>query len=356
VVVSIMAFPHRGYPDTERFYSELQALGVEVREGVCAGRWLLKNLRDIDYVHIHWPQQLYMCASRWRTIYTFGIFVFLLGLARWRDARVVWTVHNLHPHEPCIFPRLDIWARHLLVRAASMFFVFGRTAAAEVAAEFPATRDRIVVIDYGHYIGYYPSIIERHEARARLGLDGGDRVFLFFGLCKPYKNLEGLIEAFSRLREDATLLIPGNFQDRGYESRIRTLIAPFGARVLLHAGYVRNEDVQIYLKACDVVVAPYLRILNSGTAMLALSFGRPFVGPAFGSLREVVVEGCGYLYEPSTQGGLETAMRKAVRMKFDESEIIRHAQTFDWAESGRISLEAFQHVDLRRRSGTSTDS
>ena len=36
---------------------------------------------------------------------------------------------------------------------------------------------------------------------------------------------------------------------------------------MLHAGYVRNEDVQIYFKACDVVVAPFLRILNSAHSL-----------------------------------------------------------------------------------------
>jgi len=354
-VVSIMALNSEA-PDNDCLYPSMEKLGVEVRLAVPSGRWLVKNLIDVDYVHIHWPSQFYDYSGRSRTIYGFAIFLFILVLARWRGARLVWTVHNLYPHEPCIIPRLDIWARHLLVRAASIFFVYGRAAAAEVAAEFPATRDRIVVIDHGHFIGYYPSTIERQEARARLGLDERGGVFLFFGLCKPYKNLEGLIEAFSRLREGATLVIAGNFQDTGYESRIRTLLAPLGTRVLLHAGYVRNEDVQIYFKACDVVVAPFLRILNSATAILALSFGRPFVGPAFGPLREVVVKGCGCLYEPSTPGGLELAMRKALRMKFDECKIIRHAQTFDWAKSARISLEALRHASRRRRSRTARNS
>jgi beta-1,4-mannosyltransferase len=347
-VVSIMALNSES-PDNDCLYPAMEKLGVEVRLGVQSGRWLVKNLSDVDYVHIHWPSQFYDYSGRWRSIYGFAIFLFILMLARWRGARLVWTVHNLYPHEPCIIPRLDIWARHLLVRAASIFFVFGRAAAAEVAAEFPATRDRIVVIDHGHFIGYYPSTIERQEARARLGLDDREGVFLFFGLCKPYKNLEGLIEAFSRLREDATLVIAGNFQDPGYESRIRTLIAPLGTRVLLHAGYVRNEDVQIYFKACDVVVAPFLRILNSGTAILALSFGRPFIGPAFGTLREVIVKECGCLYEPSTPGGLESAMREALGLKFDESQILRHAERFDWAQSARVSLEALEDANNRAK-------
>jgi len=348
-LVSIMAFPQRGIVDNERLYSELQALGVEVREGVCAGRWLLKNLRDVDYIHLHWPSQLYGYPGRWRSIYGFGVFAFLLALARWRGVRVAWTVHNLYPHESCVIPQLDIWARRLLVRVASIFFVFGRDAVSEVAKEFPAAQGRIVVIDHGHLIGYYPNSIERHEARRRLDLADDDCVFLFFGGCRPYKNLEGLIEAFSRLDGDATLVIAGGFQDPDYEARIRALIEHSRARISLHAGYVPDDEVQVYFKACDVVVAPYLRILHSGTAMLALSFGRPFVGPAFRYISEVIVDSCGCLYEPS-QEGLEMAMRKALKMEFDECEIIRHAQVFDWAESARVSLRALEQVSRCRGS------
>jgi glycosyltransferase involved in cell wall biosynthesis len=342
-----MAFPHRGYANTERFYSELQALGVEVHEGVCAGRWLWKNLRNIDYIHLHWPSHMYDCPGRWQTLYAFGVFAFLLALARWRGARVAWTVHNLYPHVPCVIPRLDIWARRVLVRVTSIFLVFGRAAVPEVIKEFPATQDRIVVIDHGHLIGYYPNSIERHEARRRLDLHDGDHVFLFFGACRPYKNLEGLIEAFSRLDGNATLVIAGSFSDPAYEARIRALIAGTQGHILLHAKRIPDEDVQIFLKACDAVVAPYLRILTSGTAILALSFGRPFVGPAFGFIREVIGDGCGCLYEPSTPRGLETAMRKALRMEFDEHQIIRHARNFDWAESSRVSLDALERAKCR---------
>jgi beta-1,4-mannosyltransferase len=42
--------------------------------------------------------------------------------------------------------------------------------------------------------------------------------------------------------------------------------------------------LQIYLRASDVVVLPYIEILNSGAAILALSFSRPVLVPARGAL------------------------------------------------------------------------
>jgi hypothetical protein len=41
--------------------------------------------------------------------------------------------------------------------------------------------------------------------------------------------------------------------------------------VLLHAGQVEPADVQVYLRAADVAVLPYVRTLNSGALLLALT-------------------------------------------------------------------------------------
>ena len=43
--------------------------------------------------------------------------------------------------------------------------------------------------------------------------------------------------------------------------------------------FVPDGEVQHYLLAADAVVLPFKEILTSGSAMLALSFGRPVVAP-----------------------------------------------------------------------------
>jgi glycosyltransferase involved in cell wall biosynthesis len=343
VLVSIIAFPYRGSSYTECFYPAIEGLGAQVRAGVPAGRWLLKNLRNAHYIHIHWPSFLYGYPGRWRSIYGFATFVFMLLLARLRGIGLIWTIHNLYPHDRCIVPHLDIWARYLLVRLGTMFVVHGHAAAMAVAREFPSTCGRVVVIQHGHWIGYYADGIDRCAARTRLAIGNHERVFLFFGLCKPYKNLEALVETFAHFGEDATLVIAGAFQDPVYETRIRALVMQSGARILLHSsGYVPADEVQIYFKACDVVVAPYLDVLTSGTAMLALSFGRPFIGPASGFIREVIVNECGCLYDPAKPATLQEAMRKAMDMNWDESEIILHAKKHDWTQSARLFLTSLK--------------
>jgi glycosyltransferase involved in cell wall biosynthesis len=340
--LSLMAFPIRGDSYTESFYSALSALGVEVRAGILAGRWLIANLRQVDYVHLHWPSFLYGAPTRRTCLYRFSIFLFFLLLCRWRRIRLVWTVHNLYPHDRCVIPQLDRLARWLLVRMAARFAIHGRSAAAEVQRTFPAVADRTVLIEHGHWVGRYPRTLSREAARSELSLREGDFVYLFVGLCKPYKNVHGLIRAFNALPGNDVLVIAGKFQDPAYEAAIRTAIDQSPKRILLHAGFIPDEKMQVYLGAANVVVAPYLEVLTSGTAMLALSFGRPVIAPRIGFLKDVVVDGCGVLYDPTAPDGLINAMVAVQTKSFNEESILTIAKTHSWEASARAFLEGLK--------------
>ena len=134
-------------------------------------------------------------------------------------------------------------------------------------------------------------------------------------------------------------MIAGRFQEAAYEAEIRGLIAKCSRRVVLHAGYIPDDELQVYLLASDVVAAPYLEILSSGTAMLALSFGRPMVAPRRGFLKDVITRDCGLLYDPTDPKGLESALRATLTARFDEATIIRVARAHDWNKSALVTLD-----------------
>lgn len=119
-------------------------------------------------------------------------------------------------------------------------------------------------------------------------------------------------------------------------------MAPRGC--LSGRGYIPDEELAVYLAAIDVMVLPYADILTSGSAMLALSFGRPVAAPRLGVVEEMVSPLAGVLYSPDDTSGLETAMREAGVRCFDELSIIESARAFSWAvgaESLRDAVRAF---------------
>jgi glycosyltransferase involved in cell wall biosynthesis len=258
-----------------------------------------------------------------------------------RRAKLLWTAHNLMPHDATPFPHLDRLGRKIVIALSDRVFVHGSSAARIVAEQFPGARRKLTVIHHGHWLDFYARSQSRAEARAQLGLPGDAHVFLFIGLCKPYKNLEGLIETFRRRSGALLLLIAGAFQKDDYRQRIGALAAG-DERIRLYPRYIPDAELQTFLGACDCVVLPYVDTLTSGAAMLALSFGRPVVSVKRGSLQDVITDEVGILYEPKETDGFERALQAAVERRFDEARILAHARRFSWAAAAEAFVDALQ--------------
>jgi beta-1,4-mannosyltransferase len=325
------------------FNAALRARGIDVFEASWSGKWLLARVRRGDVLHLHWPSFLYTVpgssAGTWRGLLRFTM---LMSLLRARGARIAWTAHNLYPHDDghAAVHRLG---RRIVVGLASWVCVHGPTAAAHVRREFRVPAAALVLLEHGHWIDLYPNTLTRELARQRLGIPRDAFVHLFLGLCKPYKNLELLVRSHAALADTSLLWIAGRFQSPDYRERVQRASDLAGtSRVTIVDAFVPDEDLQLYLNACDAVVLPYRETLTSGAAMLALSFGRPVVAPRLGSLPEVVTDDCGVLYDPEARSGLIDAMRNVQGRPFDPGRILSRARQFSWARSADTFVRTVQ--------------
>jgi glycosyltransferase involved in cell wall biosynthesis len=162
---------------------------------------------------------------------------------------------------------------------------------------------------------------------------------LFIGQCREYKNIPGLIKAFRDLPIDSLLLIAGQFQRDEYRQRVVTM-ADEDKRIKVYPKHIPDDELQDFLTACDCVVLPYLEILTSGSAMLALSFGRPVVSVRLGCLKDLVNDEVGVLFDPGDASGLKQALMEVTQRRFNESRILAHARRFSWEESARAFIDS----------------
>jgi len=342
-VVAIAGIPMAADAYTACYYRALRNTGAEVSEGDLSGRWLISYRGRLDYLHLHWPSFLYHDSGIVSGLARFMRFALLLALARLCRIRLLWTAHNLYPHERSRPALLDRLAREILIRVSHRVFVHGDCAAAIVAHEFPSARHKLVVIPHGHWIGHYPCSSDRAAARARLGIPQDQFVYLSFGSCREYKNLEYLVRSFQEIpSRDSALWIVGRFQDQNYAERVRRQIEERPRGIRLVDIYVQDEEIQHYFCACDIAVLAYADVLTSGGAMLALGFGRPVIAPRLGHLQDVIDARCGILYEPRDPKGLGRAMEVAATRNFDEAAIFQHARRFDWQDAAARTLSALQ--------------
>ena len=136
------------------------------------------------------------------------------------------------------------------------------------------------------------------------------------GRISRYKGLDKLIRAFSSIAQPGdVLVIAGRPQDQKLIVELRDLAAslcPSQASIRLEPTLIPDDELQVYFGACDLVVLPFERVLNSGSLLLAMSFGRCVVAPAIGSLHEIGCPEAFFEYTDGDAGGLGGALGNAL--------------------------------------------
>jgi len=132
--------------------------------------------------------------------------------------------------------------------------------------------------------------------------------------------------------------------NEGFSTASLRTLAASDPRVRLDLDFVADEDLQLYLRAADVVACPFLEIFTSGSVLLAMSFERAVIAPRRGCVVETVDESGAILYDADDPQGLGEALR--VAMSADLAALGRHngerVERFDWrrvAEATRTVYE-----------------
>lgn len=273
----------RDNPSLYTIFRNVAACGVPVDQ-FSPGHILL---RRYTVYHIHWPEK-HMARKHWLSaaLYT-AVELMLIALARLRGARIVWTVHNVRSHEGW-YPRLERWCWRTTLKLVDASLHFSDAGRAIAFERFPELQRRpSFLVPHPHYRQIYPDHMTRREARERLGLQQDAPVALFLGAIRPYKNVTGLLRAFREVQQsNARLVVAGRAASPTLADSIARE-ADCDARVLLHDSFIPDEAIQDYMKAADLVVLPFSDVLNSGSALLALSFHRPVLVADRGAMREL---------------------------------------------------------------------
>jgi beta-1,4-mannosyltransferase len=291
--------------------------------------WLFRNRLKVAILHLHWPSFLYQMG--WLTSLRWLIVLIRFSFAKLLGFKIVWTVHNLLPHERHS-PLLDRMFRLLLIKKGDGIIVHCNEALNKVVATFGKPK-KAVVIPHGNYDGSYPPLTQRSVARAKLDLPIEGVVFLCFGQIRGYKGLLELVQQFHRLASKATLVIAGS-GDPYIEKEIRTEAE--GNPVKLFLRYIPDEEVSRFFSAADALVTPYANILTSGAAILGLTFGIPVIAPSTGCLPELLADGAGLLYDPSKNDALFEALEGFLKADIPMMAKMarKKAERLNWLEIG----------------------
>ncbi len=338
---------NKANPYTGNLCDAIEAAGFTV-EGTGFRTLFLPHMpRDARILHIHWLGALVTAPSRLKTVFKFSLFFLQLAWLRIRGVRIVWTVHNLLNHERHN-RSLDLLASRLVASWSSAVFVHCAFARDEVVRLYKVKQpDKVAVVEHPSYVGSHPNTIEPAKARDELGLAKDHRVALFLGVIRPYKGVLDLIEAFKQIElPDARLIIAGKMREMT-EAELTAHVRD-DPRIMLHTGFVADERVQVFMNAADVVALPYRDMLTSGSALLAMSFGKAVVGPRIGCMPEQVGPDGGVLYDANNSAGLRDALARALSDPATTDRMgvagLARAESLTWDQMGEEIAKVYRSV------------
>jgi beta-1,4-mannosyltransferase len=331
-------------PYLDLLYASLEREGVPLeRNARLKLGWLLAARRRVRWLHIHWPQSLYRFSRGPKSLrgalswLKLGLFAWRLGLARALGYRIVWTIHQVLPHDGAT--RLDLVAARRIARRANLLLAHDEDTAARAAELLALGAARIAVVPHGSYEGVYPPGEGRVAARETLGVDA-ERVVLFFGELRGHKDVDVLLDAFARIDRGAVLLVAGHPKDKAVAAALGAA-ADRDPRLRFSPGFVPDQRVADLFAAADVAVVARGDGGTSGSLILALTFGVPVVAADRPTYRELLADGeAGWLFAPGDPAALAAALEAAVGA--DEEELRRRgdraagqAAGLRWDESAR---------------------
>jgi D-inositol-3-phosphate glycosyltransferase len=273
--------------------------------------------------------------------------------------RVVMTVHNVNAAaRDGRDDGLNRLTLRIQYRLCEHLFVHTPRMRNQLLDEFGIATERVSVIPFGINDTTPKTALTRAQARDKIGFASNHRVLLFFGQIAPYKGLEHLVAALqiAFATDPALRLVVAGKVKKGCEDYWNSIALVLGQRDLRHRvlqriDHVPDAEVELYFKAADVLVVPYVEIFQSGVPFLAYSFGLPVIATDVGALREDVIEGrTGFVCRPRDPQDLARAIERyfdsPLYAELDQthSKIRAHAmERHSWAKVAAVTEAVYRN-------------
>jgi glycosyltransferase involved in cell wall biosynthesis len=237
---------------------------------------------EIDILHIHWPEKVFWDKGSFpRLLVRWATTLVSIHKLKRAGVRIVWTVHNLRPHDLERKYSL-LWTVYAaqLSRLTDGFVTLCPSTVKVVRQEISGLSQKPAIYAW-HPV--YPHVVPepcRERGRQQLGIDADVRVFAFLGLLRPYKGVEELIAAFRTTEsKQYALLIAGAPASESYSARIKELSAG-DSRIHLRLRRLSDEEYAALSAVADVIVLPFRDSLHSGSLVHAVSQRTAALTPA----------------------------------------------------------------------------
>ena len=262
------------------------------RKGVTVGPVALPWQRLPAALHVHWLEAPFWgrFASRLPLIAEVRVakVVRLARRLRARGRPVVWTAHNLAPHDyskPWHGPLYAGFRREFLPLVSDVICM-SETVLKSVHQEFPELAEaRFHLVRHPHYVSHFATFKSEIPAELKTRLPKTVPVISTFGLIRPYKNIPVTIRMLRSATFEFRFVVAG----KGPDSEMALIREAIGSdhRFVFIERRASDEEIIGLTGASDIVLMNFKNTLNSGSVIASLSLGRPVLAPNFGAITDL---------------------------------------------------------------------
>ncbi|MEA2019861.1 MAG: hypothetical protein U9N59_15625 [Campylobacterota bacterium] len=261
-----------------------------------------------DVLHIQWPEAIY----RWKKIISMndtGLKQVQSRLQWYKNnnTKIVYTVHNLLPHENAI--EFDIKIYSLMLEYSDIIAHHGQSSIDIIKKKYPITASKKhVVAPHGPY--EKKELPLKSISKNKYNLPQDKLIYTNFGLQRIYKGQEFCFDLFDKWsnNNDVCFFSVGKLvhsfkalEENKYSFNYKKLYKVIPT----------NEVVDI-ISATDVFFLGHSSGLNSGLIALALTYKKPIIFPDIGNFKDQV-DGW-ELYETYEVNNIDSALLALKRM------------------------------------------
>jgi glycosyltransferase involved in cell wall biosynthesis len=242
------------------------------------------------------------------------------------------TAHDILPREPRPGQRR---AQRRLYDRFDAVVVHSKHGRERLTRELGVEEARVHVIPHGAFA----HLAERPDSPPPFQTK--EPVVLFFGLMRPYKGIDVLLEAWQGI-EHAELWIAG--MPRMDLSSLRAAAPP---NVRFVPRFIGDSELGAYFRRADLVVLPYREIDQSGVLFTALAFSKPLLLSDVGGFAEVAATGAARTVPAGDPGALRDALREMLEDPGAREEMARKARAaaegeYAWEAVARKTLDLYE--------------
>jgi glycosyltransferase involved in cell wall biosynthesis len=303
-----------GVSDKDPSHSPFTIRGEYLLDPIYLWTWQKAIKRILTY-------KPHLVAIQWWTTFWALPFSYITNVLRKNHIPATYIIHNVLPHEQRVWDR---WLARVALGNVKRIIVQSPTEKERLLALIPSMDVSLCAMPA------FPKFSEdkssKSEAKRKLGLNDQTQILLFFGIIRPYKGLQILLDALAILQKQGLkpyLIIAGEFwEDKEAYLKIidRLHLNP---QIRIDDRYIPNEEAHTYFTASDVLIAPYTGGTQSAVAALALGYNLPVI------LTKQIADGVSDHHSINTHvipPGDPEALARAIQIVLDETTKIDSKQ------------------------------